>query len=35
MSKDHYVRFVALLTGETLVLRRLYPEWDSRSAFPG
>ena len=28
MTKDHYVSFAALLTGDTLFLRRLYPEWD-------
>ena len=34
MSKDHYIRFLALLTGETLVLRRLYPEWDLQVRLP-
>ena len=34
MDKDHYVSFVALLTGDTLFLRRLYPEWDLQTRIP-
>ena len=34
MTKDHYVSFVALLTGDTLFLRRLYPEWDMQTRIP-
>ena len=34
MTKDHYVSFVALLTGDTLFLRRLYPEWDLQTRIP-
>ena len=34
MTKDHYVSFVALLTGDTLFLRRLYPEWDLQTRVP-
>ncbi len=34
MTKDHYVSFVALLTGDTLFLRRLYPEWDLQTHIP-
>lgn len=28
MTKEHYISFVALVTGDTLILKRLYPEWD-------
>lgn len=34
MTKDHYIAFVALLTGDTLLLRRLYPEWDMQTRLP-
>ena len=34
MTKDHYISFVALLTGDTLFLRRLYPEWDLQTRIP-
>lgn len=34
MTKGHYVSFVALLTGDTLLLRRLYPEWDLQTRIP-
>ncbi|WP_251318148.1 helix-turn-helix domain-containing protein [Flintibacter muris] len=34
MTKDHYISFVALLTGDTLLLRRLYPEWDLQTRIP-
>lgn len=34
MTKEHYVSFVALLTGDTLLLRRLYPEWDLQTRIP-
>lgn len=34
MTKDHYVSFAALLTGDTLFLRRLYPEWDLQTRIP-
>ena len=34
MTKDHYVSIVALLTGDTLFLRRLYPEWDLQTRIP-
>lgn len=34
MTKEHYVSFVALLTGDTLFLRRLYPEWDLQTRLP-
>ena len=34
MTKEHYVSFAALLTGDALVLRRLYPEWDLQTRIP-
>ena len=34
MTKEHYVSFVALATGDTLILRRLYPEWDLQTRLP-
>lgn len=34
MEKDHYISFVALLTGDALVLRRQYPEWDLQTRLP-
>ena len=34
MTKEHYVSFTALLTGDTLFLRRLYPEWDFQTRIP-
>lgn len=34
MTKEHYISFVALLTGDTLVLRRQYPEWDLQARLP-
>lgn len=34
MTKKHFVSFVALLTGDTLFLRRLYPEWDLQTRIP-
>ncbi len=34
MTRDHFISFVALLTGDTLVLRKLYPEWDLATRIP-
>lgn len=34
MEKDHYIAFLALLTGDGLLLRRQYPEWDLQVRFP-
>lgn len=34
MEKDHYITFVALLTGDSLMLRRQYPEWDLQARIP-
>ncbi len=34
MSKQHYISFAALLTGDTLTLHRLYPEWNMQTRIP-
>ena len=35
MLKEHYISFVALLTGDTLTLKKQYPEWDLQVRIPG
>lgn len=35
MTKEHYISFVALLTGDSLFLRKTYPEWDLQTRIPG
>ena len=34
MTREHYISFVALLTGDTLILKKLYPEWDLQIRLP-
>ena len=34
MEKEHYLTFLALLRGDTLLLRRLYPEWELQARLP-
>ena len=34
MSKEHYISFVALLTGDSLLLKKQYPEWDLQVRIP-
>ena len=34
MSKEHYITFVALITTDTLILKKQYPEWDLRARIP-
>ena len=34
MTKDHYITFVALLTGDSIVLKKQYPEWDLQVRIP-
>ncbi|NLV86715.1 MAG: helix-turn-helix domain-containing protein [Clostridiales bacterium] len=34
MSKNHYISFVALLTGDSLLIRKQYPEWDLQLRLP-
>ena len=35
MLKEQYISFVALLTGDTLTLKKQYPEWDLQVRIPG
>ena len=35
MLKEHYISFVALLTGDMLTLKKQYPEWDLQVRIPG
>ena len=34
MTKDHSIAFVTLLTGDTVVTRKLYPEWNIEIRLP-
>ena len=34
MSREHYISFVALLTGDSMVLRKQYPEWNLQVRIP-
>lgn len=34
MTKEHYIIFVALLTGDCMILRKQYPEWDLQTRIP-
>ena len=34
MTKEHYISFVALITDDTLILRKQYPEWDLQARIP-
>jgi transcriptional regulator with XRE-family HTH domain len=34
MTREHYVAFVALLTGDSILLRRQYPEWNLQTRIP-
>lgn len=34
MTKEHYISFVALVTGDTVMLRKLYPEWNMETRMP-
>lgn len=34
MTKEHYIAFVALLTGNSFMLRKQYPEWDLQVRIP-
>lgn len=34
MTKDHSIAFVTLLTGDTVVTRKLYPEWNMETRLP-
>ncbi len=34
MTKEHYITFIALITSDTLVLKKQYPEWDLQVRIP-
>ena len=34
MTKEHYITFVALVTSDTIVLKKQYPEWDLQTRIP-
>lgn len=34
MERGHYIAFVALLTGDSLMLRKQYPEWNLQTRIP-
>ena len=34
MTKEHYISFVALLTGDSLIIRKQYPEWNLQTRIP-
>ncbi len=34
MQKSHYISFVAFLNGDTVVIRKQYPEWDLQTRLP-
>lgn len=34
MTKQHYISFVALVTGDTLMVKKLYPEWNLQARIP-
>lgn len=34
MTKEHHISFVALLKGDTLLLRKMYPEWNLETRLP-
>ena len=34
MRREHHISFVAFLNGDTLVVRKLYPEWDMVTRLP-
>lgn len=34
MTREHYISFVAVLTGDSLLIRKTYPEWDLQTRIP-
>ncbi len=34
MSREHYIGFVAELSGDTLIMKKCYPEWDLQVRLP-
>lgn len=34
MTREHYISFVALISDDTIMLRKQYPEWDLQVRIP-
>lgn len=34
MTKDHYISFAALVSGDAVMIRKLYPEWNVQVRIP-
>ena len=34
MRREHHISFAAFLTGDTLLVKKLYPEWDMQARLP-
>lgn len=34
MTREHYIAFVAMLTGDSIMLRKQYPEWNLQTRIP-
>ena len=34
MTKEHYITFVALMTADTILLKKQYPQWDLQVRIP-
>lgn len=34
MTREHYITFIALVTGDSIMLRKQYPEWDVQVRIP-
>ena len=34
MSREHFLSFIAFLSNDTLILKKLYPEWSPEARFP-
>lgn len=34
MTKDHYISFVVFLTSDSVIIRKLYPQWDLQTRIP-
>lgn len=34
MTREHYISYIAFLTGDTLILRKQYPEWNLQTRLP-
>ena len=34
MEREHYITFVALITADGLIMKKLYPQWDMQARIP-